>query len=186
MTRLAMRRSLAVGLVAGLVGAGAAQGDEPTGAGSGPRVRLTAPAVSGKRLIGTLVRQDDATLTLQRQGAKETMAVPRAAITRIEVSRHRSRRGKGAGIGALVGLGAAVVIGVAAGEDCYDGRARLICFDKGTMTAASALLTIPVGTLLGMAVAPGERWQTTTPERLRVALAPVRGGGVRASLSLRF
>src|SRR5688572_6447875 len=98
MTRLAMRRSLAVGLVAGLVGAGAARADEPSPAAPGPRVRLATTTVSGHRLIGTLVAQDEATLTVQPQGAKGAITVPRRAITKIEVSRHRSRRGKGAGI----------------------------------------------------------------------------------------
>src|SRR5688572_24199970 len=121
MARLPMRRSVVVGLMAGLVGASPARADEPSGPGSSPRVRITSPSVSGHRVIGTLVGQDDATLTLRAQGAEGTITVPRRAITKMEVSQRRSRRGKGAGIGALVGIGAAVIIGVATGEDCGGG-----------------------------------------------------------------
>ena len=185
MAHVAMSRSLVVGLVVLVAGAHSAQAGDPSGAGSGPRVRLTAPTLSGKRLIGTLVRQDDATLTLQREGA-EALTVPRAAITRIEVSRHRGRRGLGAGIGALVGIGAAVAIGRHSGEDCDDGRFRFLCFDRTTTAALYAILTVPAGTVVGAVVAPGEKWETTTTDRLRLTMAPVRGGGARASLSVRF
>ena len=198
MARLAIRRSMVVALMASLVGVTAAPADEASPAGPGPRVRLTAPTVSGKRLIGTLVRLDEATLTLQQEGAKATLIVPRGSITRIELSRHRGRRGKGAGIGALVGIGAAVVLGVAAGENCDFPAARpenldlverldrSFCFGKGEIALAAALVTVPLGTLLGYAAAPGERWVVTSPDRFRMSVAPVRGGGVGASLSFRF
>lgn len=69
-----------------------------------PRVRVYAPAVQGKPEKG--------------DGKVEVITVPRTALTRLEVSRSRSRKGKGALIGALVGVGASVAMGLAAGEDC--------------------------------------------------------------------
>src|SRR4030095_14258814 len=92
--------------------------EEPSSSLGGPRVRLTAPSVSGERLVGTVVASDEATLTLQRHDGEDTLQVPLQAITTIEVGRHRSRRGKGAAIGALAGLGSAVAIGLASGEEC--------------------------------------------------------------------
>jgi hypothetical protein len=171
--------------------------EEPAAGASpeGPRIRLTAPSVSGGRLIGTVVSLDEATLTLQRQGGEGTLLVPLRAITTLEVSRHRSRKGKGAAIGALVGLGSAVAIGLAAGDDCTgsaqgdDLSSRLdrsLCFGAAETTLLSAILTVPAGALLGLVTAPGEKWEASTPDRLRIAVAPVRGGGVRAAVSVRF
>jgi hypothetical protein len=196
MTHCSMGRSLIVGLMA-LAGASAAPAEEQQPAASGPRVRLTAPTVSGKRLVGTLTAMDLASLTLRREDGSR-VEVPRAALTRIELSRGPSRKGRGARIGALIGIGAAVVLGVAAGDDCnfpparpedLDLAERLdrnLCFGKGQIALAASVLTVPLGTLLGFAAASGERWQVTSPDRFRMAVAPARGGGVGASLSFRF
>jgi hypothetical protein len=180
MTRCAMGRSLMVGLMASLVGAGAARAEEQRPAASGPRVRVTAAGISGKRLVGTLTAIDQTNLTLRREDGRP-VEVPRAAITRIELSRGASRKGKGAGIGALVGIGAAVAFGLAVGESDES-----FVPDKGTAMLASAIVAVPLGTLLGWAAAPGERWVATSPDRFRMSVAPVRGGGVGASLSFRF
>jgi hypothetical protein len=198
MARFAIRSRLVVGLITGVAAVSGAQAQEPLPSASGARIRVTAPGVSGRRLVGTLVGMDETSLTLRADKGKGTLAVPRNSITRLEVSRHPSRRGKGAGIGALVGIGAAVVLGVAAGDDCSFPPARSeeldlverldrnLCFGKGETALAAAIVTVPLGTLLGYAAAPGERWVATSPDRLRVAVAPARGGGVRASLSVRF
>jgi hypothetical protein len=164
---------------------------------SGPRVRVTAPAFSGKRLVGVLVGLDETTLTLQRQGDKGSLQVPRAAITKIEASRHPGRKGRGAGMGMLVGLGTAVVVGVATGEDCgspgggpggVSGRrgGGFLCFDKADMALLSGILLVPAATLLGVVASPSEKWEVSTTDRLRIAVAPTRGGGVRAALTIRF
>jgi hypothetical protein len=191
MTRFPKRRFLVLGLIAVVLGVGLAQADEPARVAPGPRVRLTAPSVSGQRLVGTVVGLDDATLTLQRQGGKERLQVPRGAITTTEVSWRRSRKGKGAAIGALVGLGAAVVVGFALGDNCGNTVPELelfisfACHTKAEFAAATAILTVPAGALLGLAVAPGEKWQPSSLDRLSVRITPARGGA-RLSVSLRF
>jgi hypothetical protein len=180
-----------VPLLAGAIGASAEESP------SGSRVRVTAPSFSGKRLVGVLVGLDETTLTLQRQGAKGPLQVPRAAITKIEASRHPSRKARGAGIGLLVGLGAAAVVGLAAGDNCkpvpendlWDLGARLqnsLCYSKGDMALLSGILLVPAATLLGVVASPGEKWEVSTTDRLRIAVAPARGGGVRAALAIRF
>jgi hypothetical protein len=192
LTHFPIRCFLVVGLIAVVVGVRGAQADELGPVAPGSRVRLTAPSVSGKRLVGTVLGLDDATLTLQRQGGKETLQVPRGAITTIEVSRHRSWKGKGAGIGALVGLGAAVAVGLGAGrDDCIQGDdlfarlARSLCHGKGEMAAVFGILTVPAGALLGLAVAPGEKWHPSSLDRLSVSITPTRGGA-GLTVSLRF
>jgi hypothetical protein len=192
MTRSSMVLAMAVAslLVAAI---GASAEESPSGA----RVRVTAPSFSGKRLIGVLVGLDETTLTLQPPGAKGSLQVPRATITKIEASRHPGRKARGAGIGLLVGLGAAAVVGLAAGDDCtpspednlgdFGTRLRYsLCFDKGDMALLSGILLVPAATLLGVVASPSEKWEVSTTDRLRIAVAPTRGGGVRATLAIRF
>jgi len=179
-----VRRSVVVGLMAVLVGVEAAAADEAASPALGTRVRVTAPRVLGKRVVGTLVGLDAATLTLQPKGSTRTIEVPRAAITRLEASRRPSQRGKGAGLGLLAGLGAAAVIGVMAGDTC--GPDSWLCFDKTATAAMAAVLTVPVGVLVGVGAARGERWEIYDSPRVHVGLGPVRGGGVRGEASVRF
>lgn len=180
MARVAIR-SVAVGLMASWVGTGAVwAGERPWPPAPGSRIRVTAPGVLGKRVVGQFVAVDADTLRVQPQGTTEAVEVPRAAITRLELSSRPSRRGKGAGLGFLVGLGAAVAIGASADDDCW------LCFSKPTTGLLAGVLTVPLGTLLGVALAPGERWETYPPERVRVAIGPARSGGVRAAVSVRF
>ena len=198
MARGAIRRSLVVGLVTSMVGTGAASAGDAPPVTASPRVRVTAPTISGKRLVGTLLAMDEKTLTIAPGKGKGVLEVPRAAVTRIEVSRRPSRRGKGASIGFLAGLGAAVAIGIAAGDDCGslpgpkeadDFVARLnrnLCMDTTETALLASILTIPASTLIGMAAAGGERWGRTTPERLSLAVKPTRTGGLGAALSVRF
>jgi hypothetical protein len=199
MERIAIRRSLAVGLVVSMIGAGTVYADDAPRVTVSPRVRVTAPGVSGKRLVGTLLAMDEATLTIGLGDGKGVREVPRSAITRIEMSRRPSRRGKGAGIGALVGIGAAVAIGMAAGDDCgslpepapgwegfTDALNRNLCMDKMETALAASILIVPAAALIGMGAAGGEKWSRTTPDRLRLAVKPTRTGGLGAALSLRF
>lgn len=198
MARLARRRSLVVGFMLGLVGVVPAVGDEASSPAPDTRVRVTAPGVLGKQVVGTLVHMDDMTLAVRPKG-KDVLEVPRSAITRFEVSRGKSLRGKGAKIGAIVGLGAAVAIGLIAGEDCgslpepapgilglSERLHRNLCIDKAPMALFSSLLTVPAGALVGLGFAPGERWVRTTPDRVRLTVTPVRGTGIGAALSVRF
>jgi hypothetical protein len=187
MTRLPI--ILVAALVPLLVEVAVAQAEQPV---SGPRVRLTAPSFSGRRLVGVLVGLDETTLTLQRPDAKGSLQVPRAAITKVEASRHRGRRGVGAGIGLLVGLGATAAVYMTAGDRCEaapkdDLLPQLLCA-VGTRVRAlqNGILIVPVATLLGLVAAPGEKWEVSTTDRLRLAVAPTRGGGVRAALTIRF
>jgi hypothetical protein len=195
MTRCPIRRFLVVGLIAAVVGVSVTQADESRPVATGLRVRLTAPSLSGKRLVGTVVGLDETSLTLQREGGKETMQVPRGAITTAETSWRRSRKGKGAVIGALVGLGTAVVLGFAIGENyCGDtppelraimSSLGLVCLSKGETAGVLALVGVPAGALLGLAVAPGEKWHPSSVDRLSIRITPARGGA-GLTVSLRF
>jgi hypothetical protein len=159
-----------------------------------PRIRVTAPSLSGKRLVGVLVSLDETTLRIEREEGQPPIAVPRASITKIETSRHGSRKGQGAAIGLLFGVATAVVVGVTAGSDCakaddgdpYFHFGTILCYNRSETTAFTAVLTVPLGALLGAVGSPGEKWEVMGADRLRLAVTPARGGGVRAAVALRF
>ena len=136
------------------------------------------------RLVGRLVAQDERSLTLQIQENKAPVVVPRTAVTRVEESLRPGRKGHGALIGAAVGVGAAAILGVAAGDDC--SRDELLCYSHGEVALVSAALLVPLGAVIGALASPGERWgPVAAGHRVGVSLVPVRGG-VRASISVAF
>jgi hypothetical protein len=105
-----------------------------------------------------------------------------SAITQLEVSRRRSNRGKVIGLGALAGAVVGGAIGLADEPDCRSGD--FLCM-KGASTAAGVIIGAPVGALIGLAFSHGERWESTSSDGLRVAIAPMKGGGA-VRLSFRF
>jgi hypothetical protein len=156
---------------------------EEAGVAAGTRVRLS---TSKGRLVGTLVEQDGDTLLLAREkdAGAERLGIPLADVSRVEVSQGRHGRARGAKIGALIGLAAAVVIGVAGGESCSGDE--MICFDHATTTAMGGVLTIPIGALVGAMVPPGEKWGPAPGRGLSVQPIVPRGGGVGVRLALAF
>ena len=178
---------------------GPVRADDP--ASQAQRVRLIVPTLQAKAIVGQLVSADDLALRIAKEapeGKAESITVPRAAVTRLEVSRSRSRKGKGALIGALIGLGASVAVGLAAGEDCGtppvgndldDLTSRLehnLCFDSEETGLMTAILAVPVGTLVGALVASGEKWETVDARTMRLGVFSPRGRGFGVRLTLSF
>jgi len=92
----------------------------------------------------------------------------------------------------VAGLASGVALGLATGHDCGSDEFLVLIVGlfggcRGTNRAVViSLATVPVGTLVGYVLAPGEKWETASADRLRIAVVPTRGGGVRAAVSLRF
>jgi hypothetical protein len=167
------------------------------GTASGPagsRVRVT---TAGERVVGRLAEVRDETVVVERARHDhiEAVEIRKRDIQGLELSVRKSRKGRGAQIGALVGVGAAVAIGLAAGEDCEsvpgpatwgNFTAKLdsnLCMGRGTTGALSAVLTVPLGALLGLAVAPGEKWRSAGLPDLAVRPTLSRSGaGVQVVL----
>ncbi len=175
---------------------------------TGTRVRITAPAPNPVR--GQIVARDDDTLTVVRDSSRDTFTqkgrtligsvaavtddaililtsegkptvrVPRTALVKLEVTVERSQKGRGALIGAGVGLAAALVLAAIASSD----DESILQFSYGEAAAGLSLLFVPGGAAVGAIAAPGERW------------APVKfgDGGARgisvprigAAFSIRF
>jgi hypothetical protein len=51
---------------------------------------------------------------------------------------------------------------------------------------ARGLLTVPLGALLGVAIAPGEKWRPIGVKQLSVGATASRSGGVGLQVTLRF
>jgi hypothetical protein len=178
-----LKAALATAFV--LVSASAMPGEPPVP--EPPRVRVTSP--SG-RIVGTLVDIDDAALTIHPAGKSQVVRLRKESIIQFEVSRRRSSRAKGIVIGLVGGAVVGGILGALSEEDCdtpqgdvfSDGLCKGL---HGTATGAGILLGAPLGAALGFALSHGERWESTTPDRLRVVIAPTKGGGA-IRVSFRF
>jgi hypothetical protein len=154
----------------------------------GTRVRVT---TARKRIVGRVLGFEKGVLLLERKGLREPLKIPRPDVLVLEVSSGRGNRGRTARIGAVVGLGAAVALGVLAGEDCpppanpnpYDFD---LCFDHATTGILSGILTIPLGALVGYAVGHGERWRPVQSLHVSLGVGPSRSGGGSVRLAIAF
>jgi len=114
----------------------------------GSRLRVTAPAVAPKPIVGSLLEAGEREIVLAAAASDRTR-IPIASITRLERSVRPSRRTTGALAGFIVGL-AAVGLKTLHDGGCNDG-----CNGSDVATAGLvALSTAAVGAI----VSPGERW----------------------------
>jgi hypothetical protein len=178
MNNLAMSASCVMVLML----AGNILADEPAPLALGTRLRVTADQI----LVGRLVAQDEKSLTLMINHGKDRAVVPRERITTLERSLSPSRKGTGAATGALVGALLSGFFALAAGGDCSHGL-DIICIPPYGVALLSSIVLVPLGTLVGVVAAHGERWEVVSGHhRLAVRVAPTRAGGMKAAVSLRF
>jgi len=138
-------------------------------------------------LVGRPVAQDEQSLTLMINHGKDRAVVPRERITTLERSLSPSRKGTGAATGALMGALSSVFFGLAAGGDCSGHSIDYLCIKPAGVAVVSSIVLVPLGTLIGVVAAHGERWEVVSGHhRLAVRVAPTRGGGMTAAVSLRF
>jgi hypothetical protein len=186
-----MKIPIAVGaIVAGLAAvSGSAAADDAGPLAGKMWVRITAPVFAREDLVGHLVASEAASITVQREGSGERVAIPVGHVTRIEVRTQKSRRGHAAGIGALVGLGVGVAAGFAAGDDCGSPNApTIVCISRPVSAVGVGVAGAGLGALIGLAVGAGEKWEAVEPARLHVSVTPSAGRrvGVGLALSLAF
>jgi hypothetical protein len=129
----------------------------------GAKVRITAPTAGVQRFQGTIIATGD-TLDVARGDAR--IRVPAAAVTRLELSRGKSRLA-GAGRGALWGAGIGLGIGAITMSrrdeyaGCDDGALFVDCdpYSSGEWLAINAGGGAIWGVLIG-AIVGKERWDT--------------------------
>ena len=177
--------ALACALTA-IFGAVAAAQDVPALA-AGQRVRISAAALGIHNQVGTLLEWRTDTVRVQPARRRtETLRLPRAAITQLDVSMgKRSRIGRGALIGLFAGaaVGAGVGAAVGGGQNgdggSYAGLGALVF---GGIGAAGGLV---VGTVIGAATTT-DQWRRVLSDGVRVGLAVTPDGrlGLITSISL--
>jgi len=181
---------LTLALLAPEVRAGAGQeagvgGDSPIAVGS--RLRVTAPGAVEGRVSGRLVEVDERSLVLSIDD-RYRLNIPREAITRTEILvGRRSAVGRGALIGASIGLISAALLatdeeGCAIGFDGSGASTTSDCLAVGVLLTASYA---GIGGLIGLAVKRDD-WRSVSAHTLDVAVAPARGRGVAVGVRWGF
>jgi hypothetical protein len=158
----------------------------------GTRVRVFD---SHRWIVGRIGSANDDAITLLEKPDSDPLVLPRSQVTRLEVSRRPSRRKKGALIGAAVGAAAGIaIVALDGGGSCPQPQEDFLglCrspkneFSGPQYYAFAAALLGAAGAGVGALVAPGEKWEAVTDQRLHLSVGPARGGGVRFAASLRF
>jgi hypothetical protein len=130
----------------------------------------------GHRVSGRLVGLSDEAITVRDRGDR-TIHVPRAAVERLELRHGGEHKGAGMLLGAIAGFGARYAIGYAAEKNCSGW-----CMPEVAGAGLGLLMVLP-GMALGGSAAEG-RWEPVSTEKLRVGIAPGRGGvGAAVSIS---
>jgi hypothetical protein len=163
--------------------ASAADGDAqlPQSISPGMRVRILAPEVSPSKIIGTVNRVSDGSMTLDVPGRNEPVSILREKIARLEVSGGPRSRGIDSAIGAGIGAG----IG-AAGCALANRSGRGHIVSSGEIAGVCALFGAGLGGLIGVAVPPGERWREVPATRYQVRFEPRLDHGLDLAVVWRF
>lgn len=154
-----------------------------------PSSRVRVRAAGGRPIVGTLKAMNETALTVKPDGSTGLVTVDRARISRIEVSRGRSRRSTGAANGLVAGVLVGAVLGLLAPDDYCGACLRSYTFrptPRGKLVLVGAGFFGLLGAGIGAAAPPGERWEAVSFDRLHVSVAPARGQGVRMAVSVGF
>ena len=151
---------------------------------NGRPVRVAKPITT---LEGIVEAVDETTLVLR---GSPPIAIPRQAITRLDLRKRGSRKGAGIFLGALAGGAIGYGIGAAtSGPGCQGGETGFahLCTLDDVGKPVDAFLGAAGGAILGLIFAPGARWERNLPlDHVQVSLGPTRGRGIRLSVSLAF
>ena len=161
------------------------------------RVRVQAPVISKKRIIGRIVRMTQDTLVIEGTGwifmpgrrtpvekGRTLYRLPLSAITNTEVSLGQRRNTyKGLAIG--LGLGLAVLVAAIPAPLDEDE----LGLGAGAVFGVVAVVIVPsivvLATLMGAAT-KSEKWVEVPPQRLNLSIAPTLDKGFRAALTVNF
>ena len=145
----------------------------------GMRVRVLAPDNSPSRIVGTVNRVDDQSVTINVPGRSEPVSVSRGKIARLDVSAGRRSRWVDAAIGA--GIGA-----VASALACSSSENQHSIVSNTDVTAGCALAGGLLGAAIGAAIPPGEHWSEMPATRYRIDFAPSLDHGLNLAVAWNF
>ena len=156
------------------------------------KVRVHAPVISKRRIIGEVVKMNRDTLvlklarmpwpqlreitanTVMTQDGQTLYQVPMSSITNLEVSMGQ-RRNTGKGLSVGLGLGITLF---------------LIAASLGPLLDTATVAIVPssiclLSTLIGVATKT-EKWVEVPPQHLNLSIAPTPNKGLRAALTVNF
>ena len=163
--------------------ASSADGDAPLQQSLTPgmRVRILAPEVSPHKVIGTVEKVSDDSVTLDVPGRNEPVSILREKIARLDVSEGPRSRGVDATIGALIGAGVGAA-GCAAGNG--GGHDQIV--STGAVAGICALFAAGLGALIGVVIPPGEHWKAISASRYQFSFAPRLDHGADLAVAWKF
>jgi hypothetical protein len=202
-----MKRIAAVFVLAATPSLALAGSQDELAAGGRVRARIQDAKGADEWIVGRLVDADDASVTI-RTARGEAVAIPLRRLDRLDRSLGRRSAGRGALRGAGLGFASGAVLGALAGAVGSDGGSSPACNapprgDAQWLEAAACGASLgrgPESATMGAAVlgtagavlgglvgslAPGERWERTSVEHVRVSIEP-RRGGVGGAVSFSF
>ena len=202
-----MKRIAAVLVLAATPSLALAGAHDEHAAGDRVRARIQGAKGADEWIVGRLLDADDASVTI-RSATGDAVVVPLRRLDRLDRSLGRRSAGRGALRGAGLGFASGAVLGALAGAVGSDGGSSPACNapprgDAQWLEAAACGASLGTGAenaVMGAAVmgaagavvgglvgslAPGERWERTSVERVRVSIEP-RRGGVGAAVRLSF
>ena len=170
------------------------------------KVRVHAPVISKRRIIGEVVEMNRDTLvlklvrmpwpqlreitanTVMTQDGQTLYQVPMSSISSLEVSMGwRRNTGKGFGLGLGLGLTVLIVTAIASrtgssGSGALSGLEDVYVYVVGGGVAVSLCL---LSTLIGATI-KSEKWVAVPPQRLSLSIATTPAKGLRAALAVNF
>ena len=149
----------------------------------GARVRVTHPA-EGTR-VGTALAITDDLLFVRWSGGADTVGVPLAEVTRLDVSdgRNSYRTLRRTGIGFVAGAGLGALLGAGAKDESDN------FFGNGAEAGGGAVVGGILGGLMGLVsgVLQSEPWREVPLDRSRLGIVTPSGGrGTRLGFALAF
>jgi hypothetical protein len=147
----------------------------------GMRVRILAPGVAPNKVIGTVEKVSDDSVTLNVPGRTEPVSILREKIAQLDVSEGPRSRGVDSAIGAGIGA-AAGAAGCALGNG--SGQGHIV--STGAVAGICALFGGGLGALIGAVIPPGEHWKEIAATRYRVSFAPRLDHGADLAVAWKF
>jgi hypothetical protein len=145
----------------------------------GMRVRVLARDISPSKVVGTINRVDDQSVTIEVPGRSEPVSVMRESIARLDVSIGRRSRWVGAAIvGAIGAAGSALA--------CSAGENKNSWVPNREVTEACAVAGAALGAFIGAIIPPGERWDEMPATRYRFGFAPRVDHGLDLAIAWTF
>jgi hypothetical protein len=147
----------------------------------GDRVRVQTMS-SQAAYVGTVVAADENTITIDGDEKGKPIVLRQADVTRLDVSVGTRSRGTHVLAGIAIGGGLGALIGLASGDD---PDSQFIAYSAGEKAVMLAIPLALAGTLIGLVLPAGEKWEEVPMNHGEVSIDPATGT-VGYSLVYRF